>query len=180
MSLITGHMDSYDRISKFSSGKLLMLGSQENLTGKDPREIFHCSEYKTLDPDGGDFSLDLTGDLSIMNQTWDCVINIGTIEHIWDAHKAYSNCAKLVKVGGYFVGHAPVTGYPNHGIHVTSAGAILSFFRKNGFEIIDIWETKWDHDRNTILWHIAKKVDHVENFSVPTQIWENGRDAGFS
>ena len=95
-----------------------------------PKEYFKVNDYKTIDPDGGDYN-DLTSDLTSLHQTFETVFNLGTIEHIWDAHAAWSNALKLVKVGGYFVGVSPVHGYWRHGIHVTDPVAITTFIKKN-------------------------------------------------
>ena len=145
-----------------------MLGNQDGNVGP-AKEFFQCEEYKTLDPDRGDFPLDIQGDLSSMDQMWDTVFNLGTLEHVWDVHKAYSNSARMVKVGGYFIGHAPVENYNNHGIHVTHSDAILKFFSINGFEIVASWKSD-----SVLLWHIAKKITHQTEFIRPQQVWSNG------
>lgn len=166
--LIRKHLDHYNRLKPYCTGKMLMLGNQYSNVGS-ATEIFPCTEYKTLDPDGGDFQLDIQSDLSNMDQMWDTVFNLGTLEHVWDAHKAYSNSARMVKVGGYFIGHAPVENYNNHGIHVTNAEAILKFFSINGFEIIDSWKSD-----SVLLWHVAKKITHQTEFIRPQQVWIDG------
>lgn len=162
------HIDHYDRCKLYCTGKMLMLGNQDSNVGPE-KEFFQCEEYKTLDPDRGDFPIDIQGDLSSMDQMWDTVFNLGTLEHVWDVHKAYSNSARMVKVGGYFIGHAPVENYNNHGIHVTHSEAILKFFSINGFEIIDSWKSD-----SVLLWHIAKKITHQTEFIRPQQVWSNG------
>ena len=167
--LIKKHLEHYKRIKPYCTGKtMLMLGNQYSKIGH-ASDLFEVSEYKTLDPDGGDYTNDVQTDLSFMDQQWDIVFNLGTIEHVWDIHSAYSNTARLVKVGGYYVGHAPVENYNNHGIHVTNANAILTFFEINGFDLVDHWTSD-----STILWHIAKKITHQTEFQRPQQVWVNG------
>ncbi len=167
--LIKKHQPHYERIKEYSAGKsMLMLGNQYSKIGS-AQEIFETSEYKTMDPDGGDYPIDIQEDLSTMDESWDVVFNLGTIEHVWDIHQAYSNTARLVKVGGYYIGHAPVENYNNHGIHVTNANAILKFFTINGFEIVDYWTSD-----SLILWHIAKKISHQTEFERPQQVWVDG------
>lgn len=162
------HVDHYNRLKPYCSGKMLMLGNQDTEVGP-PKDFFQCEEYKTLDPDRGDFPLDIQEDLSHMDQMWDTVFNLGTLEHVWDAHRAYSNSARMVRVGGYFIGHAPVENYNNHGIHVTNSKAILDFFNINGFETIDSWKSD-----SVLLWHVAKKITHQTEFERPQQVWTNG------
>lgn len=167
--LIKQHINHYQRIKPYCVGKtMLMLGNQYTKVGP-AAELFELKEYKTLDPDGGDYAIDVQSDLSFMDQQWDVVFNLGTIEHVWDVHQAYSNSARLVKVDGYYIGHAPVENYNNHGIHVTNASAILKFFEMNGFELVEHWTSD-----STILWHVARKVKHVTEFARPQQVWIDG------
>lgn len=152
-----------------------MLGHQDTVVGR-AQDVFGVTEYKTLDPDGGDYAVDLTGDLSHMYEKWDVVFNLGTIEHIWDAHTAYCNAARMVKVGGLFIGHAPVgPQYINHGIHLTNSKAILKFFENNGFRHLDHW-----HTERTLLWQISVKESSVDQFRVPLQLWEKFKETNIS
>lgn len=172
--LIKKHLEHYNRIKPYCTGKsMLMLGNQYTKIGP-AKEFFNLNEYKTLDPDNGDYTLDIQSDLSSMNEYWDIVFNLGTLEHVWDIHTAYCNSAKMIKVGGLFIGHAPVEYYDNHGIHVTNSNAILRFFSINGFEIVDYWKSD-----STILWHIAKKITHQTDFIRPQQVWIDGEATRF-
>lgn len=177
MTLVSMHDPYYDKLKPYTKGgRMLMLGNQDNQTGRHPNKLFDTIEYKTLDPDGGDYQLDIQSDLSFMEQQWDVVFNLGTLEHVWDVHLAYSNALKLVKVGGYFIGHAPVEGYANHGVHVTSAEAIQTFLRLNGFEDVIhfsyVTHVPWD---GKIFWNVARKIEHVTEFKRPQQVWINGK-----
>lgn len=157
-----------------------MLGNQYNHTNKNPNELFKTIEYKTLDPDEGDYLNDIQSDLSFMEQQWDTVFNLGTLEHVWDVHTAYCNAAKLVKVGGYFIGHAPVENYPNHGVHITTAEAIRTFFKINGFEPVSQFSYMVPGPQGgRILWHIEQKVQHVTKFKRPQQVWIKGKPSHF-
>jgi 2-polyprenyl-3-methyl-5-hydroxy-6-metoxy-1,4-benzoquinol methylase len=166
---IKKHQHHYDRLRPYCLDKsMLMLGNQYSKMGT-AQEIFGVNEYKTIDPDGGDYTTDIQGDLSHFDESWDVVFNLGTIEHVWDVHQAYSNTARLVKVGGYYIGHAPVENYNNHGIHVTNSNAILKFFELNGFELVEHWTSD-----SLILWHVAKKISHQTEFVRPQQVWIDG------
>ena len=158
----------YNRCKPYCKGSMLMLGHQYSELG-DPKNLFECTEYTTLDPDNGNLKLDLNSELGFLDHKFDTVFNLGTLEHVWDVHQAYSNAARMVKTNGYFIGHAPVEKWPNHGMHVTSANAIIRFFSLNGFEIIDAWKTD-----SVILWVIARKTIHLTTFKIPQQIWDNG------
>jgi 2-polyprenyl-3-methyl-5-hydroxy-6-metoxy-1,4-benzoquinol methylase len=155
---------------------MLMLGNQYSYVG-DLKKFFQCEEYKSLDPDGGDFLYDIQDDLSFMYEQWDCVFNLGTLEHVWDVHLAYSNAAKLIKVGGFFIGHTPIHGHHEHGVHITTPKAILKFFEINGFENIK----HWDHGthQGVVMWHVAQKITHQLEFKRPQQVWVNGKTSHF-
>ncbi len=163
---------------------MLMLGNQEDKTG-EARFLF--GEYQTLDPDGGDIRADLAGDLSEHFERFACVYNMGTIEHIWDCHRAWSNAARMTKVGGYLVSHSPVGGFQNHGIHVTTDRYILDFLRLNGFLIVDDWLTTSEGEpvntvnrdgRDVCLWLVAQKTQSVGYFTAPQQVYEGGEVKG--
>jgi len=158
----------YNRIKPYCKGSMLMLGHQLSELG-DPKELFECTEYSTLDPDCGNYKLDLNSDLGFLDHKFDIVFNLGTIEHVWNVHQAYCNAARMVKVNGFFIGHAPVENWPNHGMHVTTADAIIRFLELNSFKVLETWKSD-----NVIHWVIAKKLLHITNFSIPQQIWDSG------
>lgn len=181
MCLLEQQIMYYEKLKPYTTGgRMLMLGNQYNHTKKNPNELFGTTEYKTLDPDEGDYLNDVQSDLSFMNQQWDSVFNLGTLEHVWDIHTAYSNAAKLVKVGGYFIGHAPVENYPNHGVHITHKDAIKTFFSINGFQhVMEFSYVVPGLDGGRILWHIEQKIEHVTEFKRPQQIWVKGKPSHF-
>lgn len=188
MTIINKHLKNYEKYRAYYKSPFLMLGNQATNMTISPKEYFKVDDYKTIDPDGGDYS-DLTGDVTQLHQQFETVFNLGTIEHIWDAHTAWSNALKLVKVGGYFVGVSPVHGYWRHGIHVTDPVAITTFIKKNGFELLDSYlshkkgwsinnvadanKGKWATN-DVLLWYAAKKIEHKDNIEPVTQIWDAG------
>jgi len=154
-----------------------MLGNQFWSSDVPAKErLWQLKSYTTLDLDGGDLKLDLDFDQPQLDQRWDVVINLGTLEHVWDVHQGYSTAARAVKLGGYFMGHAPCEGFAGHAVNITSKEAIRRFFEFNGFEIIDEWVQARKEGR--IHWIIAHKLEHRRDFSKPKQIWQSGRDAG--
>lgn len=170
--ILPEHLEHHRRIRKHARGRMLMLGNQENKTGIEAKELFGISEYSTLDPDGGDLTLDL-GNPIALDQAYDTVFNLGTIEHVWDVHTAWSNAARMVKVDGHFLNHSPVAGYRDHGIHVTEEAFIRQFFLINGFFIADAWTT--DSARGRLAWMVARKVEHTTEFQKPQQTFKHGR-----
>jgi len=190
--ILAEHIPAHNRLSKYMNGPMLMLGNQSNECGFQ----FPCA-YQTLDPDGGDFKIDLnnilTPDLSAdqykagasvnLLSAFETVYNLGTLEHVWDVNQAYENAAKMVRLNGHFIGHSPVAGYEGHGIHVTSPGRIIDFFRFNGFNIVDMFFTdqqgrecgqpERNCGRSIILWFAAQRVGAF-NYIKPQQVYKNG------
>ena len=190
MTIIKSHLENYEKYREYYKSPFLMLGNQDTNMDISPPKYFNVSVYKTIDPDGGDYN-DLTANLKELHNSFGTVFNLGTIEHIWDAHTAWSNALRLVKVGGYFVGVSPIHGYYRHGIHVTDPVAILTFLEKNKFKILDHYishkkgwtintiEEAMNSKRATtdiLLWYAAQKIEHLENLSPPTQIWNDGKN----
>lgn len=177
--VIDRHRTFYEKLRPYYKGDMLMIGNQESTVG-DLKTFFGVNSYQTLDPDGGDYTHDLTGDVSEFEEKFDCVMDVGTLEHIWDIHTAFCNAVKMVKVGGYFISVHATAHAVGHGVHVTESWAILSFLEKNGFERLDIFQTDdaptLGKDSHINLWSAHRKVQHISNnFQVPLQIYENNR-----
>ena len=178
--IVEAHRQFYDRLRPYYKGNMLMIGNQETDMG-DLTAFFGVDSYTTLDPDGGDYPRDLTADQSDLECQFDCVMNVGTLEHIWDIHTAFCNAIKMVKMGGFFITAHPVNNAKGHGIHITEEWAIMSFLEKNGFVQQDAFMTDDSELRPNYqgiinLWGAWQKVDHIrENFQVPLQIYENNR-----
>lgn len=189
--IIIEHKDNYERFRKYFHSPFLMLGNQRTNMDISPATYFNVIDYKTIDLDGGDYQ-DITDNLPELHNKFETVFNLGTLEHVWDVHTAWSNSLKFVKEGGYFIGESPINGYYRHGIHITDPVAILSFFQKNGFEILDSYisnpngqvlddtaflrRKKNLENANLLFWYAAKKINHLDQLLPPTQIWSNGKN----
>ena len=179
--ILPEHEPHHKRLALYQYDRpMLMLGNQEDKANL-ANNLFR--EYTTFDPDGGDITEDIQSDLERYYGRYNVVYNLGTLEHVWDAHRAYSNVAKMIKLGGIYAGHSPVGGYENHGIHVTDYRQILSFFQLNGFDMIDHWLTDQQGNHlssvrrlqyNTILWCKFIKVKEIDTFVRPQQVFMNG------
>lgn len=180
MGIHRNHLAGLERLGFYCRPALLMLGAISSAVPEyaDGRAFFGRwvgDAYQDLDLDGGDLPLDLNRDLGL-SQTHRTVVNLGTIEHVWNVHNAWANALRAVEVGGLFLTHSPVAGYVNHGLHVTSAPAIRAFVSKNGFEIVDQWTT--EREVGQILWLVAEKRRHIESvadFEPAWQVYEGGQ-----
>jgi SAM-dependent methyltransferase len=171
------------RLAQGYRPRMLMLGATESKipgypTGRDWFRQFVGEEYDELDLCDGDLRLDLNADLGMLSGKYTSVFNLGTIEHVWDAHRAWCNTLRAVEPGGWFLSHTPVAGwcdglgYLDHGLHLTLRPAILEFVELNGFVIVDQWDTKW-RNRGRIMWLRAMKTEHlerIEDFRPPLQV----------
>ena len=193
--ILPQHLPHFERLRDLGAFRspMLMLGRQDSRIGQPPRDFFGVDSYLELDPDGGDLPLDLAGDVSEHHGRFGTVFDLGTIEHLWDAHAAWSNAARLVAVGGVLVVHTPVAGWERHGAHVTDARFIRAFLLLNGFRIDAHWlayrngqpcDTVRREGGSVTLWLVATKDKAVKKFAAPQQcfesgspVWIGGRDA---
>ena len=180
--IVEEHWNLHKKMAEFCHDPLLMLGNQECVlksnifTAKQAFAELGIKEYTTLDPDGGDVSLDLNDDLGELSGKYGTVFNLGTLEHIWDIHTAYCNALRAVSLNGTFVNVAPIQGWENHGIHVTGGLSIIAMMQLNGFEVIASFVYR--NTRGVQLWSAAKKQEHIENlkdFCKPQQQYVNGK-----
>jgi hypothetical protein len=182
--IINDHLASYQRLLPYLKPDLLMLGRQTNTSVFQ----FPC-DYKTLDLDGGDFEIDLgekpgCGYDRDHLAGWQTVFNLGTLEHVWDAHQAYVNAASMVKLGGYFIGQAPVAGWEDHGVHITDWAMINKFFLENGFAIYEQWFTtqagnvceapKRNGGKSILSWIVMKRTQLNAGWKKPSQVYAKG------
>ncbi len=189
--IVKDALPSLDRLRPYFQAPMLMLGNQKNPAGYQ----FPCA-YQTLDPDGGDIAVDLSasihsdyaGDVEVTGpylERFQTVFDLGTLEHIWDIHAAYVNAASMVKLGGHFVGQAPVAGWEGHAIHITSPWAIVEFFNLNGFLVLHSWYTTangapWvgsiprNAGKSILMWYVAKRVKRPSAWQKPAQVYVKG------
>ncbi len=183
MTIQACHIPDLDRFKPYYAAPLLMLGATGcncpgYATARDYFGQYVGDDYEDLDLDGGDLRYDLNKDLGIyeLSGVFGTVFNLGTLEHVWNCHNAWGNALRAVKVGGHFLTHSPVSGYKDHGLHLTSAPAIRAFVSKNGFTILDDWHTK--RPIGEVLWLAAVKDRHIENladFEPAWQVYEAGQ-----
>ncbi len=190
MTIHPHHEPHLERLARYMKPSLLMLGAQGSaIPGfETAREYFAQwvgGEYHEIDLDAGDhvgdFRLDLNQDLRLFPEHG-TVFNLGTIEHVWNAHNAWANALRAVKVGGHFLSHGPISGWRNHGLHMTNPDAIRAFISKNGFKIEAHWTSHWQRPdgsfQGDVMWLAAVKERHIEDladFEPAWQVYEEGQ-----
>lgn len=120
-----------------------------------------------------------------------CVIDGGTLEHVFNFPVALKNAMEMLKVGGHFLGLTPTNNYSGHGFYQFSPELFYQVFvPANGFEIVKVYlleeavTRRWFevsdpskvmervvviNDDPSLLMVIAKKIAEVEIFSEAPQ-----------
>ncbi len=106
------------------------------------------------------------------------VIDIGSVEHIFDTRQCLDNLFQMVRVGGHIMFHLPCRGCFDHGFYTFSPEVIIESLRLNGFKIVFLAFTlepegiKLDtpmQGEDCIMWCAARKVRQEKQFVVPQQ-----------
>jgi hypothetical protein len=158
---------------------MLVLGHQECRVEPypDARSFFYSygvDDFTDLDPDGGDISADLNKPLPQLYGRYGSVWNLGTLEHVWDVHTAWSNALAAVDRGGWFVTFSPTFGWKDHAIHITGHKWIKAFLTLNGF-VIRMEATRYQRKRSelSMVAAVRERTDIV--FEKPQQVYVNGK-----
>lgn len=113
------------------------------------------------------------------------IIDIGTLEHIFDTKQALANCITMLAQGGHYFLVTPVFGYFRHGLHTFNPELIIQAFLLNGFEIRYLQYAHQNGQRvkknepaspasNVDIWIVGQKVRSLPDFVNPQQgSWEN-------
>lgn len=170
---------------------LLMLGYQEIL-GQDFPEDFRYQDVKHLlvarnihnikaidiFDDRADLKYDLNCPVPKFEyEKYRTLLDIGTVEHIFDTRTCFENCLRMISVGGFFVLHTCVKGYFKHGLHVFNPDGLIDLFELNGFEIQYLRYSTVDGEplqkpndgENVLIWIVGKKLRPIDTLIIPQQ-----------
>jgi len=149
-------------VHKMRGGELF----SEYLRNKGAGEI---TTLDLFDP-AADLRLDLNQPLNLERQ-YDALIDIGSIEHIFDTKQVLDNYIRMIKVGGYIAIHTPVGGYYGHGMYTFNPRTIMDALQCNGCTILSEDYSGGNRVKNedTNLWVIALKDSEYGNFSNPQE-----------
>jgi SAM-dependent methyltransferase len=64
---------------------------------------------------------------------YDVVLDVGTLEHVFDAATYMATMARLVRPGGQVLHLSPTQGGTNHGLYCFQPTFFFSYYRTNGF-----------------------------------------------
>lgn len=105
------------------------------------------------------------------------LIDIGSLEHVFDTRQCIENCIRMLAVGGWYLLHVPVNGYFGHGLHVFNPQAVIDVLQLNGFTLRHKSYTTARGHRvrrpggrgDQLLWLAAEKIAEAEHFTPPQQ-----------
>lgn len=123
-----------------------------------------------------------------LHDAYDTVIDVGTLEHVFDIGEALRNCAALCKVGGQIIHILPTNGFCGHGFWQFSPELFFSLYSaENGFENTQVYVAeRWQHrlryavarpnngirvnllsdDESYIMVHTQKTANKIQNWNV--------------
>ncbi|MEI6207763.1 MAG: class I SAM-dependent methyltransferase [Desulfuromonadales bacterium] len=93
--------------------------------------------FDNSDYEGATFVHDMNRDIPFAyHAQFDCVIDSGTLEHVFNIPVALRNCMKMVKSGGHFLSVAPCNNFMGHGFYQFSPEIFYGVFsERNGFTV---------------------------------------------
>ena len=121
------------------------------------------------------------------HQKYGSLIDIGSLEHVFDTAQCLENCMRMVRRGGLYMLHTPVNGYYGHGLHVFNPQGLIDCFTANGFKIVYLkYSTKFGKQvpdpsaaPDVLIWLVGRKEQDVPVCSCPQQkIWSSYYAAG--
>lgn len=120
--------------------------------GAETVDSFDASDYEGS-TQIHDFNLEI--DPSYF-QKYSCVIDGGSLEHIFNFPTAVKNCMNLLQQDGFFLGITPTNNYPGHGFYQFSPELFYQIFSEtNGFETLDIFVHE---EREAAYWYRVKNA----------------------
>jgi len=177
MTINPKHMPMYSKYSnlRWFKDPVLMMGNQScGMESFDTARDFFASlgvaDYTSIDLDGGDLKLNLNDPQPSIFQKYRTVINIGTLEHVWDNHSAWSNALSAVQVGGMLISVHPDGGWHSHGINRTVPKWIAKFCELNGFTVKDEFPMPGLPENRQVFVMAAEKLKHIDAFQKPMEV----------
>jgi hypothetical protein len=111
------------------------------------------------------------------HERYGTVIDIGSLEHVFDFRQCLENCLRMVRVGGVYFLHTCVRGYFEHGFHTFNPDALVKAVTQNGFEVIyHRYSDAAGHELarpieadDVLIWLVARKLATLDEFVCPQQ-----------
>ena len=141
---------------------------------------YNVKDVTVLDPfdPRADLRYDLNSPVPYsQHEKYQVLMDLGSLEHIFDTKQVLENCMRMVKIGGLYILHTSVNGYIYHGLHVFNPMLITEAFRLNGFDIIYLrYSSKNGVPLNdpaeapdSLIWLVGRKTIAIDTFKIPQQ-----------
>ncbi|MBR2696640.1 MAG: hypothetical protein IKE48_03970 [Parasporobacterium sp.] len=79
-----------------------------------------------------------------LKEQYTCLIDGGTMEHVFDVPQLLKNCFSMLKTGGYYICMVPTNNFNGHGLYQFSPDFFYSVFSEaNGMTIKDVFIVKF-------------------------------------
>jgi SAM-dependent methyltransferase len=103
-----------------------------------------------------DYRVDLNGDVpSELAGRFDCIIDPGTLEHVFDASRALRNIAAMLRPGGRVLHlSAPASNNVDHGFYCFSPSFFHDFYATNAFEVNAVYLVRARYGRLRSTWDL--------------------------
>jgi SAM-dependent methyltransferase len=99
-----------------------------------------------------------------LHQKYDTVLDMGTLEHVYDAPQAFRNCSQLCKRGGQILHVLPANNFCGHGLWQFSPELFFSLYcERNGYSDTEVFIADL---RNTAKWYRVKEPTAGERINV--------------
>ena len=106
-----------------------------------------------------------------LTERFSCLIDGGTMEHVFHVPMLLHNCFSMLKVGGLYISMVPTNNFNGHGLYQFSPDFFYSTFSaQNGMELLDVFIVKFSAKDK--VWKIAqspKEAGGRVQFDVNTQ-----------
>ena len=123
----------------------------------------HSLDYS--DYEESDLIHDLNEKIDInQHEKYNCVIDGGTLEHVFDVKNAFYNCMNFLKLNGYFISITPANNFMGHGFYQFSPELFYRIFDSdNGFEVLSLCLVESDSRYNSNIWYSVKDPKVVKS-----------------
>jgi hypothetical protein len=142
LSFFAFQLPTIAQLAGFSSNELQSLASStQRATDKQLFRTLGFSEILRTDVEafeGAELLLDLNsadGPPAEYRGRFDCVLDGGTLEHVFHVPNALANIFHLIKVGGRVIHMNPTNNYVDHGFYSFSPTFFVDFYTENGFVV---------------------------------------------
>lgn len=96
--------------------------------------------------------------------SFDLVLDSGTIEHIFEIGRAIQHCLRMTKLGGRIIHLTPTSNAVNHGFYSVSPALFADFYRTNGCEIERLWLCRMKSDFVRGSWDVYDCLSSDRNW----------------